>query len=107
MTVAASRRTFLVASLSAGVSALGGSRGIRVGCQANAWPLREGDFDQLLEVVRKMRELGYAGFECNVRYLQRYFVPDAEAPKLLTTSGVQFIGTHMSMPQEMQEEFSK
>src|SRR5579875_2573238 len=56
MTVAASRRTFLVASLSAGVAAFGTPGSIRVGCQANAWPLKEGDFDQLLEVVRKMQE---------------------------------------------------
>ena len=107
MTVAASRRTFLVASLSAGVSAVGGSRGIRVGCQANAWPLREGDFDQLLEVVRKMRELGYAGFECNVRFVRGQFARAVQARRQLKTTGMQFIGAHMSMQQAMQEDFSK
>jgi len=107
MTVAASRRTFLVASLSAGVAAFGTPGSIRVGCQANAWPLKEGDFDQLLEVVRKMKELRYVGFECNVRFVRGQFARAAEARQQLKTTGMQFVGTHMSMQQAMQEDFSK
>src|SRR4051812_25200773 len=39
----------------------------RVGCQANGFTLKPGDFPALLAALRKMKALGYTGFECNVR----------------------------------------
>ncbi|MBL9209612.1 MAG: hypothetical protein JNL92_04040, partial [Opitutaceae bacterium] len=38
----------------------------RVGCQANGFPLKPNDFPALLAALRKMRELDYTGFECNI-----------------------------------------
>src|SRR5687767_5689885 len=37
----------------------------RVGCQANGFPIKPGDFPALLAALKKMKELGYTGFECN------------------------------------------
>jgi sugar phosphate isomerase/epimerase len=107
MKLATSRRRFLAASLSAGIAAFGSQEGVRVGCQANAWPLKEGDFDQLLGVVRKIRELGYVGFECNIRFVWGQFDRARKARRQLEATGMQFIGAHMSMQQAMSEEFSR
>jgi len=46
---------------------------IKVGCQANAWPLKAGDFPQLLAALGEMKQLGYVGFECNIRFVQDQF----------------------------------
>ena len=69
----------------------------RVGCQANGFPLKPNDFPALLAALRKMRELGYAGFECNVRFVEGEFDRVAEARKRIADTGVAFIGIHTSM----------
>lgn len=102
-----SRRTFLTASISAGIAAFGKLQSIRVGCQANAWPLKEGDFDQLLDTVRIMKSLGYEGFECNIRFVRAQFDHANEARRKLEATGMQFIGAHTSMQQSSGEDFSK
>jgi sugar phosphate isomerase/epimerase len=107
MTFHPTRRAFLItASLSAGFTAFGKQGGIKVGCQANAWPLKEGDFDQLIDVVRKMKELGYVGFECNIRFVRGQFDHTSKARGELEATGVQFIGAHMSMQLAAQGQFS-
>jgi len=102
------RRRFLGA-LSTSISALALLRGSqvpgektlrsRVGCQANGFPIKQGDFPGLLAALRKMKELGYVGFECNVRFVESEFDRVAEARKQIEDSGVAFIGAHMSMQQ--------
>ncbi len=69
----------------------------RVGCQANGFALKPGDFPALLAALRTMRELGYAGFECNVRLVESEFARTADARKQIEDTGVAFIGTHTSM----------
>ena len=101
------RRAFLAASLSAGAALLAKPETIKVGCQANAWPLQEGDFDQLINAIRSMKELGYAGFESNIRFVRGQFDHVGEARTKLEATGMQFIGAHMSMQQAMREPFSK
>jgi sugar phosphate isomerase/epimerase len=89
------------------MAALGSQQILRVGCQANAWPLREGDFDQLIQAVETMKTLGYAGFECNIRFVRGQFEQPTEARAKLQSTGMQFIGAHMSMQQAAAEDFSK
>jgi inosose dehydratase len=69
----------------------------RVGCQANGFPLKPNDFPALLTALRKMKELGYTGFECNIRFVESEFGRVAEARKKIEDTGVAFIGTHTSM----------
>ena len=69
----------------------------RVGCQANGFPIKPGDFPGLLAALRKMKELGYTGFECNVRFVEPEFGQVADARKRIEDTGVTFIGAHTSM----------
>ena len=70
---------------------------VRVGCQANGFPLKPGDFPALLDALRKMKQLGYTGFECNVRFVEGQFGNVVEARKQIEDTGVAFIGAHTSM----------
>lgn len=92
-----SRREF-AAAVSASV-AWAGSGSIRVGCQANGFPLKAGDFAGLLGALRSMKSLGYAGFECNFRFLESEFDRAAAARRRIRDTGVTFIGAHASMEQ--------
>jgi inosose dehydratase len=69
----------------------------RVGCQANGFTLKAGDFPALLAALGKMKELGYTGFECNVRFVEGEFEKVADARKRIEDTGVVFIGAHMNM----------
>jgi sugar phosphate isomerase/epimerase len=99
-----SRRVFIATPA---LSALFAKGGIRVGCQANGWPLKQGDFAQLLEVLGAMKGLGYAGFECNIRFVQDQFANAAQARAQIEKTGVRFIGAHMSMNQAKPDSFPK
>lgn len=79
----------------------------RVGCQANAFPLKPNDFPALLAALRKMRELEYTGFECNIRFVESEFERVAEARKRIEDSGVAFIGVHTSMQGAKPEVFPR
>src|SRR5947209_436225 len=79
----------------------------RVGCQANAWPLKVNDFPGLLEVFRKARQLGYVGCECNIRFVQDQFARTADARKEIDATGVQFLGAHTSMANAKSENFGR
>lgn len=100
-----SRRRFL-AALPACVSAFTVLRGSRVsaatprprvGCQANGFPIKPGNFPALLAALRRMHELGYTGFECNIRFVEKEFSRIADARKQIEDTGVAFIGTHTNM----------
>jgi sugar phosphate isomerase/epimerase len=82
-------------------------RAIKAGCQANAWPLKQGDFDQLIRVVETIKTLGYSGFECNIRFVRDQFDQPAGARRRLQATGVQFIGTHTNMQEAAHEGFAK
>ena len=92
-----SRRAFLAAGSAALVWAKSGP--IRVGCQANGFPLKAGDFPSLLKALESMKTLGYTGFECNYRLVEGEFGRIAEARKQIERAGVKFIGAHASMDQ--------
>jgi sugar phosphate isomerase/epimerase len=71
----------------------------RVGCQANAFVLRNGSFDTLLPVLGTIASLGYSGFECNNHLVQSEFSNPAEARKKIQATGLEFIGMHMAMKE--------
>lgn len=77
---------------------------IRAGCQANGFPLKQGDFGTLLEALASMKRLGYEGFECNYRFVEGEFSRAAAARRQIEQSGVAFIGAHASMQQMRGEQ---
>lgn len=79
----------------------------RVGCQANGFPLKAGDFAGLLAALGQMKALGYVGFECNVRFVEGEFGNPAAARRRIEDTGVAFIGTHQSMQQAKPEAFAR
>jgi sugar phosphate isomerase/epimerase len=92
-----SRRAFLAA----GSAALLWSKddSIRVGCQANGFVLKAGDFPGLLKALESMKSLGYTGFECNFRFVEGEFGRAAAAREQIERTGMKFIGAHASMDQ--------
>jgi sugar phosphate isomerase/epimerase len=100
-----SRRDLLAAAALPALLRAAGD-GIRVGCQANAWPLKPREFDHLLAALESMRSLGYTGFECNVRLVQDQFGAAAETRARLKKTGVSFIGAHMNMQQGSGDSFA-
>jgi inosose dehydratase len=94
---AISRRSFLAASSAAFLWGKSGT--IRVGCQANGYNPKQGDFPGLLKILESMKSLGYVGFECNYRFVEGEFYRAAAAREQMERTGVKFIGAHMSMKQ--------
>jgi sugar phosphate isomerase/epimerase len=92
-----SRRAFLVAASAA--VAWTKDAPIRVGCQANGFPYKQGDYAGLLKALEAMKSLGFAGFECNYRFLESEFDRPAAARAQIEKIGVKFIGAHASMDQ--------
>lgn len=79
----------------------------RVGCQANGFPLKPNDFPALLAALRKMRELGYVGFECNIRFVESEFERVAEARRRIEDTGMAFVGIHTNLSQAKPEIFPR
>lgn len=92
-----SRRAFLAAGSAAVVPGKGDK--VRVGCQANGFPLKPGDFPALLKALESMKSLGYTGFECNYRLVEAEFGRATGARGQIERTGVTFIGAHASMEQ--------
>lgn len=93
------RRMFLT-STTGGImhAALGNSARPRPGCQANAWNLDPANFDLLLTAVREMKQIGFQGFETNIRFVQPQLVRLREARASLQEIGLEFIGAHTGLP---------
>jgi inosose dehydratase len=93
------RRNFLagVAGILA-PGAQGAAKDPRPGCQANAWNLDPANFDLLLAALRDMKELGFEGFETNIRFLQPQLGRMQEARAALDAIGLEFVGAHTNLP---------
>ena len=105
MNSSVSRRRF-ISALSASVSTFsflragqvaGATPRPRVGCQANGFPLKPNDFPALLAALKRMKELEYVGFECNLRFVEGEFGNVTDARRRIEDTGVEFIGVHTSM----------
>ena len=79
---------------------------VQAGCQTNAWPLEEGNFEQLLSVLREMKEIGYHGFECNIRFVKDQFARASSARKAIESTAVRFLGAHTSLEQSQDSDFA-
>lgn len=95
-----SRREFLaaplaVASAAALIEAAQKIGGVKIGCQTNAWRIDPANFDNVLEVLRKLKELGYEGFETGFRNVQGQFANSAAARKQIEATGLKFLGCHI------------
>jgi sugar phosphate isomerase/epimerase len=71
----------------------------KVGCQMNAYPLKQGDFPGLLAALDKIKPLGFEGFECNVRFMRGQFGRAEAARREIERSGIRFVGAHTSMEE--------
>jgi sugar phosphate isomerase/epimerase len=83
------------------------SSGLHVGCQANGFPLSPEDFSGLLNALRSMKGLGYAGFECNVRFVQDQFRRAEQARLEIEQTGVEFLGAHTNVEQAASGDFAE
>jgi sugar phosphate isomerase/epimerase len=88
----------VAASACAGMAA-GTGRGVRIGCQTNAWRIDPADFAQVLAVLDKLKALGFEGFETGFRNLQSQFASPARARAQLEQTGLVFFGTHIFLDQ--------
>ena len=104
------RRTFLFSSIAASARLTAFAQQHRekprVGCQTNGWVIKGGTFGGLIEVLRSAREIGYEGFECNVRFVKSGFPNVAEARKEIQATGMEFIGIHISLKEGAKPDFS-
>lgn len=95
------RRQFL-ASVPAGIfaapaflDARAEPAGVKIGCQTNAWRIDPNDFNQVLAVLRKLKELGFEGFETGFRNVQAQFASAAVARKQIEQTGLRFFAAHI------------
>lgn len=76
----------------------GAAKAPRPGCQANGWNLDPARFDLLLTAIKEMKELGFQGYETNIRFMQPQLSRLAEAKAALDQIGLEFIGAHTGLP---------
>ena len=95
------RRTFLagipLSAFSLNTNAKPGS--VKLGCQTNAWRINPANFSDLLNVLAKLKELGFDGFETGFRNLQPQFGNISQARAQLEKHGLQFFGCHIFLDQ--------
>ncbi len=72
---------------------------VKPGCQTNAWRIDPNNFDNLLEVLQKIKGLGYAGFETGFRNVQGQFANAPAARAQIAKTGLQFLGCHIFLEQ--------
>ena len=102
------RRDFLKAgAMMAGGRALfaKGLSDVHVGCQTNAWRIDAREFSNVLDVIQKIKNYGYEGFETGFANVQRQFGRAAEAKKQIADIGIRFFGVHIFLNQYDPETF--
>lgn len=94
-----SRRS-LLASVSAVAMGRAAARPkVFLGAQTNAWEIDPANFDTLLDVLEKIRRIGYAGFETGFRNLVAQEGNPAPARKRIEVVGLEFFGVHIFLSQ--------
>jgi inosose dehydratase len=96
-----SRRDMLrmTAALAAVKGASGATSHVRAGCQTNAWDLDPSRFETLLGALNDIRDMGFAGFETHLRYLQPQMNRQEEARAEIASRELVFIGVHTNLPK--------
>ena len=89
-----------------GKTATGAAARVKAGCQTNAWDIDPARFETLLSALSEIRELGFTGFETQLRYLQPQMNRQEEARAEIASRELTFIGVHTNMPkyEELGEE---
>ncbi len=72
---------------------------VRLACQTNAWRIDPSNFAQVLEILSRLKALGYDGFETGFRNIQGQFGNAAAARKQLEATGLKFFATHIFLDQ--------
>jgi inosose dehydratase len=72
---------------------------VHLGCQTNAWAIDPRDFSNVLEIIRKVKDYGYEGFETGFANVQGQFDDPAGAKARLDATGLKFIGVHIFLNQ--------
>jgi sugar phosphate isomerase/epimerase len=90
------RREFLL-SIAAGAAWAAPAPKPRAGCQTNAWPIA--GLPQFLDVLGRIRKLGYAGFETSFRNLQAHFDRAPEVKARIAATGLRFLGIHIFLTE--------
>jgi len=72
---------------------------VHLGCQTNAWAIDPRDFSNVLEIIRKVKDYGYEGFETGFANVQGQFDDPAGARAKLDAIGLKFIGVHIFLNQ--------
>jgi inosose dehydratase len=102
-----SRRQFLISvPLAAALPSLARAAtgpASRVGCQANAWQIKPGDFAELLKRATDMKRLGYEAFECNARFVEGQFANAKQARTQIQETGMTFYGPHTGLGQPAEQ----
>ncbi|MDX2033956.1 MAG: sugar phosphate isomerase/epimerase family protein [Blastocatellia bacterium] len=99
------RREFLSALPAGAITAAISARAqaaplpVRIGCQTNAWRIDPADFNQVLDVLGKLKSMGFDGYETGFRNIQGQFKNAAAARRQLERTGLQFFATHIFLEQ--------
>ena len=78
-----------------------------IGCQMNAWQIKQGDFDAMLAHAPYLKRLGFASFECNVRFVESQFANAKAARGRIEQTGLQFYAAHMGLRYTLDELMQK
>jgi sugar phosphate isomerase/epimerase len=78
----------------------------KVACQTNAWQHTPGNFQELLDLLARIKRFGYEGFETNVRDVQDQFASAAQARAQIEATGLKFFGPHCNINSPI-ESFNK
>ena len=70
---------------------------IRPGCQTGAWPVDPMDFDSLIGVLAKIRQLGFEGFEAAFLDVRGQFAHGDAAYERIKKTGLRFSGIHIRL----------
>jgi sugar phosphate isomerase/epimerase len=74
-----------------------------VGCQTNAWKIDASKFSELMARVRDLKRLGFATFECNVRFVEEQFGNAAATRRQIEETGVRFYGPHTGLKWPLEQ----
>jgi inosose dehydratase len=96
-----------VCSGRAGAAPGRGEAFVRFGAQTNAWPIDPHHFASLLDVLRQMRSVGYAGFETGFANIIDQFSSPSEARRQIAETGLEFFGIHIYLPSQQYDPVTR
>ena len=83
------RRTFLHSVTGAALMARELSN-VKLGAQTNAWPMTPGDLNQFFEVLNKIKDYGFQGFETGFANLRAQFESPETTKRRIGATGLEF-----------------